>query len=105
MNSARQPSNIYYLPVLAPATPVAPRSRWDRVEGRLRRMWWRVRFTASGIRAAFRGPSPAVDEADLATFLAGCTEAVSPRRPPVTRAALIIDFGAARRRLRPAPGV
>jgi hypothetical protein len=103
MSGARQSSNIYYLPVLAPVATPGPTSRWARLDGRLRQGWWRVRFTLNGIRAAFRMPHAKADDDELAAFLSGCAELASRRRRPVAVPAMVIDFTAARRRLRPAP--
>ena len=89
---------MYYLP----APPTAPvravrRSRWAR----LTRTWWRVRFALAGIRLALkRTPTPLFADDDALAVLQGRAELVD-RRAGSTRWASVIDFDAARARLRP----
>jgi hypothetical protein len=92
------PSNVYYLPAPEPvAEPIPAPSRWSRVG----RTWWRVRFALAGIRLALRSaPAPLFTEDETLAMLDGRAEMID-RRPRQTRPARVIDFDAARARLRP----
>jgi hypothetical protein len=89
-------SNVFYLPAVSvPEAPPAP--RWAR----LTRTWWRVRFAVAGIRLALKpAPMPLFAEDEALALLQGQAE-VLERRPRSTRPAHVIDFDAARARLRP----
>jgi hypothetical protein len=91
-------SNVYYLPAPEPVAPPKPApSRWSSVG----RTWWRLRFAAAGIRLAFRtAPAPLFTEDETLGMLDGRAEMID-RRPRQTRPARVIDFDAARARLRP----
>jgi len=90
-------SNVYYLPAVPMPEPTPRPSRWVRLSG----MWWRVRFAIAGIRLAFRpAPTPLFTEDETLALLQGQAEIVE-RRPRRTRPASVIDFDAARVRLRP----
>lgn len=90
-------SNVYYLPAVSVPQPMPRPSRWVRLSG----MWWRVRFAIAGIRLAFRpAPTPLFTEDETLALLQGQAEIVE-RRPRRTRPASVIDFDAARVRLRP----
>ena len=93
-------SNVYYLPApVAAAEPAPVPSRWARVG----RTWWRLRFALAGIRLALRpAPTPLFAEDDTLAALQGGAELIE-RRPRPTGPARVIDFDAARLRLRPAP--
>jgi len=88
-------SNVFYLPAVSvPEAPPAP--RWAR----LTRTWWRVRFAVAGIRLALKpAPIPLFAEDETLALLQG--QAVLERRARSTRPAHVIDFDAARARLRP----
>jgi hypothetical protein len=92
-------SNVYYLP--APVAVDEPTPVPSRI-GRLGRIWWRLRFAVAGIRLALR-PAPAslFTEEDTLAMLEGHAELVE-RRPRQARPARVIDFDAARTRLRTA---
>jgi hypothetical protein len=92
------PSNVYYLPAPEPVAPPRPApSRWSSVG----RTWWRLRFAAAGIRLALRSaPVPLFTEDETLTMLEGRAEMID-RRPRQTQPARVIDFDAARARLRP----
>lgn len=101
MTTHLEMSNVYYLPtepVVAP--PRAPRSRWSRLGLRFARAWWRVRITATEIRAAIRRPRSLVLSEEAVAFL----DRLGERRPRYAAPARVIDFAAARARLRPAAG-
>ena len=92
-------SNVYYLPAPAPVAESTPApSRWANVS----RTWWRLRFAMAGIRLALRpAPTQLFVEDETLAMLEGRAEIVE-QRPRQTRPARVIDFGAARARLRPA---
>lgn len=91
-------SNVYYLPAPEPVAPPMPApSRWSRAG----RTWWRLRFALAGIRLALRpAPAPLFAEDETLAMLDGRAEMIE-RRPRQTRPARVIDFDAARARLRP----
>ncbi len=90
-------SNVVYLPAATLPEPIPMPSRWAR----LSRTWWRVRFALAGIRLAFRpAPTPLFAEDETLALLHGQAEIIE-RRPRQTRPARVIDFDAARARLRP----
>ena len=90
-------SNVYYLPAVSVSEPAPQPRRWER----LSRMWWRVRFAVAGIRLALRpAPAPLFTEDETLALLQGEAE-MFERRPRRTRPASVIDFDAARARLRP----
>jgi hypothetical protein len=90
-------SNVYYLPTASVAEPAPAPSRWARFNG----MWWRLRFAIAGIRLALK-PTPTLlfAEDETLALLQGHAELVEQHTRP-TRPARIIDFDAARARLRP----
>ena len=90
-------SNVYYLPAPEPVAPPMPAPpRWSSVG----RTWWRLRFAFAGIRLALRSaPAPLFSEDDTLTLLDGHAEMID-RRPRQTRPARVLDFDAARARLR-----
>jgi hypothetical protein len=91
-------SNVYYLPApVAAAEPAPVPSRWARMS----RTWWRLRFALAGLRLALRpAPTPLFAEDDTLAALQGGAELIE-RRPRPTGPARVIDFDAARARLRP----
>jgi hypothetical protein len=92
-------SNVYYLPAPAPVAESTPAlSRWAN----LSRTWWRLRFALAGIRLALKpAPTPLFAEDETLAMLEGRAEIVERRRRQ-TQPARVIDFDAARARLRPA---
>ena len=90
-------SNVYYLPAVSVAEPGPTPARWTR----LSRIWWRLRFAIAGIRLALKpAPTSLFTEDETLAMLQGRAEIVD-RRPRTTRPARVIDFDAARARLRP----
>jgi hypothetical protein len=90
-------SNVYYLPAFSSPEPAPAPSRWTA----LSRVWWRLRFAAAGIRLALRpAPAPLFTEDETLAMLQGRAEIVE-RGPRPTQPARVIDFDAARARLRP----
>ena len=100
MTGSRTVSNVYYLPIAATALAGEPviMPRWRAM---MADVLWRVRFIAAEIRHIASVPTPVMAGREAA-FLARTAElvAASPRRSPATPAR-IIDFAAARLRLRP----
>ena len=90
-------SNVFYLPAIPVPEPLPTPSRWAR----LTRTWWRVRFAVAGIRLALKpAPTPLFAEDETLALLQGEAEIVERRHRP-THPARVIDFDAARARLRP----
>ena len=90
-------SNVYYRPAVSVGEPAPQPRRWAR----LSRMWWRVRFAVAGIRLALKpAATPLFTEDETLALLQGEAEIVE-RRPRKARPASVIDFDAARARLRP----
>jgi len=91
-------SNVYYLPAIAPAAEPKPApSRWARAG----RTWWRLRFAFAGVRLAFRpARTPLFVDDDMLALFEGRAEMID-RRPREPKPARVIDFDAARERLRP----
>jgi hypothetical protein len=91
-------SNVYYLPAASMVEVAPARSRWAKVS----RTWWRVRFAIAGIRLALRpAPTPLFAEDETFALLQGRAEFIE-RRSTRMQPARVIDFDAARARLRPA---
>ncbi|MBI2217252.1 MAG: hypothetical protein HYU51_08145 [Candidatus Rokubacteria bacterium] len=100
MNSSLTTSNVYYLP-LRRETPEVVRRRPERATlwARTTRTWWRLRFSAAEIwsivrrtsRHLFSDTESALIDRDQ--FESFATPSLGPAR--------VIDFEAARRRLRP----
>jgi hypothetical protein len=90
-------SNVFYLPAPSVPEPAPKPSRWARMT----RTWWRVRFALAGIRLALRpAPAPLFAEDETLAILTAQAELVE-RRPRLEPPARVIDFDAARARLRP----
>lgn len=91
-------SNVFYLPAAPVPEPIPTPSRWAR----LSRTWWRVRFALAGIRLALKpAPAPLFAEDEALALLHGQAEMID-RRPRRNRPGRVIDFDAARTRLRAA---
>jgi hypothetical protein len=101
MNHNPIDSNVYYLPAPAVAEDFAPRlPERMRVTARLRSAWWRLRLAFAEVRTIlFRPPKPATDS--YAEFVIGDDEMTERPRARRGRPAMVIDFEAARLRLRP----
>jgi hypothetical protein len=87
--------NVYYLTSRSSAAAASSDPDWPSFSIRLRNAWWRLRLALMEIRASLRS-RPRYSE-DLREFDV-------PTTPAPARPARIIDFEAARRRLRPATG-
>ena len=94
-------SNVYYMtaPVKA-AEPMRGPQGWTLFTLRARRAWARVRVTLIEIRAAILRPGRGLFADDGMLFLDRSAEMVE-RRPRPVKPAQVLDFTAARVRLRP----
>jgi hypothetical protein len=101
MNDRMTDSNVYYLPAPAPVEARAPEP--VRLLRRLRNAWWRLRLAFAEIRTILRQPQQRLTLDDYVALLDLEEEdrARTRRRRPA-RPARVIDFEAARLRLRPA---
>ena len=90
-------SNVYFLPMASLMPEPVSKPRWLR----LSRTWWRLRFALAGLRLAFKSePTPLFAEDDTFEELQGRAEFID-RRQRQAVPARVIDFAAARERLRP----
>ncbi len=100
MSTTSPISNVYYLAPPAPAAPRRPRpSRGRTLHLRLLVFWWRLRLTTADIVATLRRFGRAPVEADTAFLEQRADLILAGPRPPVGPAQ-VIDFAAARSRLR-----
>lgn len=84
--------NVYYLPSRAATEPTIE-AEWPSFPMRLRNAWWRFRLALEEVRALLRSrPRYTGDPFELPAL----------DTPARTRSARVLDFEAARRRLRPA---
>jgi hypothetical protein len=101
MSEPRIASNVYYLPVQAASTllPVdpPPAPSWRTV---VAHTIWRLRFAIAEIRHVFRTPVPVMPNQDYPFLIQGA-EMTARRSARPTVPARVIDFSAARLRLRP----
>lgn len=97
MNGMLVDSNVYYLPVASTAE-VLPEPGWPTFGTRLRNAWWRLRLAFAEVRGILRRPRQLGPEAYV-NFAAMDVVRVSRRSGP----ARVIDFDAARQRLRSKP--
>jgi hypothetical protein len=96
---------IYYLPAAEPVPAPPPASRWTILRRRLHRFFWRARLSLSDIRLGSRSEHRRRDDdytALLDSVLGDRRAELIDRRPrKPSRPATILDFQAARLRLRP----
>jgi hypothetical protein len=97
---------VYYLPAAEPVDVPAPPSRLARLRHRLLHGWWRVRLSLADVRFGGRGGRSHED--DYSALLRSVIEEspaqlIDRRRPKPSRPATVLDFEAARLRLRPQP--
>lgn len=97
-------AKLYYLPTAEPVTAPPPVSRWTILRRRLLRGWWRARLSLA-VRIGVR-PRRRHDDDEYAAFLGGVVgdspaELIDRRRRKPSRPATVLDFDAARLRLRP----
>jgi hypothetical protein len=104
MSAPTSKAKLYYLPTAEPvATPPLP-SRWTSLHRRLLRGWWRARL-ALAVRIG-TWPRRHRDDEEYASFLGGAVadspaEMIDRRRRRPRHPATVLDFQAARLRLRP----
>lgn len=97
MNERVGGSNVYYLSV-GPAPGIAPEGVPEPgVPRRLRHAWWRLRLALTEIRAILLRPRRRPPAPEVTAFLALDPPAAWRSR---ARPATVIDFAAARARLR-----
>jgi len=97
-------AKLYYLPMAEPVPTPPPVSRWTILRRRLLRGWWRARLSLADIRiGSSRQRRRDDDYAALLDSVLGDSRAelIERRRPKPSRPATILDFQAARLRLRP----
>lgn len=101
MNDGMTDSNVYYLPAPAAAEARAPEP--VRFLRRVRNAWWRLRLAFAEIRTILRQPQQRLTLDDYVALLdLEEDERARRRRSRPGRPARVIDFEAARLRLRPA---
>jgi hypothetical protein len=94
-------SNVYYLPVNhVVAEPRHMPRHPTSVAERAQRTWWRLRFMASEILSVLRRGGRQLLLDDEAMALDRWNDDSEPRGPRYTAPAQVIDFAAARERLR-----
>jgi hypothetical protein len=101
MNSMMTKANVYYLPAAEPVEAPAPLTRWTRVRHRVLRGWWRARLSLADLRL---GHGREDDYSALLRHVVeeSPAELIDRRWPKPSRPAKVLDFEAARLRLRPA---
>ena len=97
-------AKLYYLPMVEPVPAPSRPSRWTILRRRLLRGWWRARLTLADIRPG--SPRRRRRDDDYAALLDSVlgdsrAELIERRRPKPSGPATILDFQAARLRLRP----
>jgi hypothetical protein len=96
-----RPTNVFYLPSSAPEPElIAPPTRWSILRARLVRRWWRFRIAVSEIRSVLRRPGRRSLDAEFPGLWEAAAE-VSARPRRSAGPARVIEFEAARLRLRP----
>jgi hypothetical protein len=106
MNGTTIKTNVYYLPASEPVDVPRPLPRWAGLRHRLIHGWWRVRLSLADVRIGGRGRHEHDDYTALLRNVVeeGPAELIDRRRSRPSRPATILDFEAARLRLRPATG-
>jgi hypothetical protein len=103
MNGILIESNVYYLPTLVEPDPVelAAQPEWPSFAVRVRNAWWRLRLAVAEVRGILRRPRRRAFGDDV-VLLDEATDPAPRQRLRPAGPARIIDFDAARLRLRPA---
>ncbi|HEY3066094.1 MAG TPA: hypothetical protein VGL09_09905 [Methylomirabilota bacterium] len=96
------PSNVFYLPapIMIPATPPPPPTRWSVLRARAFCGWQRFRLTVREVAMVIRRAGRRLED-DYPRWLD-----VAPAAAPVprfARPARVLDFESARARRRPSP--
>jgi hypothetical protein len=97
-------AKVYYLPAAQLAEAPVSVSRWTVMQRRLLRLWWRVRLSVTDGPGVWRQSRRRGEDyaALLQSVIAeGPAELIERRHPKPARPATILDFDAARLRLRP----
>ena len=106
MSQVVRDTNVYFLPAATAALDMPPApSMWRRLRACFKGGVWRVRLAMALLRLARRRPRTPLfsdDDETLAVFTERRAEMIERRPSPLP--ARVIDFGAARARLRPLPG-
>ena len=98
-------AKVYYLPAAEPVEAAPPVSRWTVLHRRVLRGWWRTRLSLADIRVGLWRPRRRPRGDDYTALLRSVVEdspaeLIERRRPKPSRPATILDFDAARLRLR-----
>ena len=102
MNGTTIKANVYYLPAAEPIDLPELPSRWSLLQSRLLHAWWRFRLSLSDIRVGRRRHRDDDYSALLRNVVANSPAQLIDRRPArPSRPATVLDFEAARLRLRP----
>jgi hypothetical protein len=102
MKGTTSKANVYYLPAAEPIDLPEPPSRWARLRSRLLHGWWRARLSLADVRLGRRLHRDDDYSALLRSVVAESpAQLIDRRRPKPSRPATILDFEAARLRLRP----
>jgi hypothetical protein len=98
-------TKVYYLPAAEPVEAPPSLSLWANLHRRLIHGWWRTRLSLSDIRIGLWRPRRQRGEDYTALLRSvveeGQAELIERRRSKPPRPATILDFEAARLRLRP----
>lgn len=99
-------AKVYYLPAAEPVAAPPKSSLRARLYRRLSHGWWRTRLSLADIRIGLWRPRRRVRGDDYPALLQGVVEngqaeLIERRRPRFSRPATVLDFEAARLRLRP----
>jgi hypothetical protein len=105
MIATTKTGKVYYLPAAEPVEAAPPVWRGASLRRRLRRGWWRVRLSLADFRVSVWGLRRRRRD-DYTALLRGVVEdspaeLIDRRRRKPSRPATILDFQAARFRLRP----
>lgn len=99
-------AKVYYLPAAEPVSAPPVLSLRARLYRRLSHGWWRTRLSLADIRIGLWSPRRQWSGDDYSALLRGVVEEgqaelIERRRPRFSRPATVLDFEAARLRLRP----
>lgn len=96
-------AKVYYLPAAEPVSAPPVSSLPARLFLRLSHGWWRTRLSLADIRIGLWRPRRGDDYSALLRGVVeeGQAELIERRRPRFSRPATVLDFEAARLRLRP----
>lgn len=99
-------AKVYYLPAAERVAAPPRMSLRTRVYRRLIHGWWRTRLSLADIRIGLWRPRRRLRGDDYSALLRGVVEngqaeLIERRRPRFSRPATVLDFEAARLRLRP----